>query len=163
MRIRHYRIADWNAVCSIFDLAKPDEFKGELELPLIPALNNDTKMKALFHESEVFVAEQDGQVVGFAGTCGNYVSWLFVHPLYRRAGVAKNLIQEAIRGLNGTIELTQRCEVQRSSLAPVRGPWLCRTARIFGQLQWPRLSGRSAVNGCSQTLARHPLLTLLPM
>jgi ribosomal protein S18 acetylase RimI-like enzyme len=105
MRIRRYNIADWNAVCSIYDLAKPDEFRGELELLHIPALNNDTKMKVLFHESEVFVAEQHGQVVGFAGTRGNYISWLFVHPLHRRAGIAKNLIQEAIRGLHGTIEL----------------------------------------------------------
>jgi ribosomal protein S18 acetylase RimI-like enzyme len=105
MRIRRYEIADWNAVYSIYDLAKPDELKGELQLPLIPPLNNDTKMKALFHESEIFVAERDNQVVGFAGTRGNYISWLFVHPHHRRARVAENLIQEAIRELHGTIEL----------------------------------------------------------
>jgi ribosomal protein S18 acetylase RimI-like enzyme len=105
MRIRRYDIADWDAVCSIYDLAKPDELRGELKVPLIPPLANDAEMRTLFHESEVFVAERDNQLVGFTGTRGNRISWLFVHPLHRRARIAESLVREAIRGLHGEIAL----------------------------------------------------------
>jgi ribosomal protein S18 acetylase RimI-like enzyme len=105
MRIRRYEIADWRDVCSIYDLSKPDELKSERNPPIITSLDADTKMKALFHKSDILVAEQSNHVVGFTGTRANHISWLFVHPLYRRTRVAENLLQKAMLGLHGAVEL----------------------------------------------------------
>jgi ribosomal protein S18 acetylase RimI-like enzyme len=62
------------------------------------------------------VAERAGVVVGFSGIHGNTVSWLFVHPLHRRALIAETLLQIAIVGVQGNIELN----VVKSNEAAVR-------------------------------------------
>lgn len=116
MHIREYKPSDWDAVCAIYDLSKPDEFKGQFKLPLIPPLNDDSKMKPSFHASKIFVAERADVVVGFSGIHGNTVSWLFVHPLHRRALIAETLLQRAIAGVQGNIELN----VLKSNEAAVR-------------------------------------------
>jgi ribosomal protein S18 acetylase RimI-like enzyme len=49
-------------------------------------------MQALFRGSEVFVAEDSGLVAGFGGSRGSFITWLFVHPAFRRKGIATALI-----------------------------------------------------------------------
>ena len=44
-------------------------------------------------------------VVGFAGSLGSSISWLFVHPNHRRKGVARALVRELIARLDGPITL----------------------------------------------------------
>lgn len=116
MQIRRYESSDWDAVCSIYDLSKPDEFRGEAKLPPIPLLSEDSTMKRSFQSSQIFVAVQGDAIVGFVGTQGNTVSWLFVHPSSRRALIAETLLKEAIVGLHGEIELN----VVKSNDAAIR-------------------------------------------
>ncbi|HYC59269.1 MAG TPA: GNAT family N-acetyltransferase [Thermoanaerobaculia bacterium] len=62
-------------------------------------------MLALFSESSIVVAEEDGRIVGFAGNKGNYLAWLFVDPARRRQGVASQLVRAVVAGLSGEITL----------------------------------------------------------
>jgi ribosomal protein S18 acetylase RimI-like enzyme len=105
VHIRPYIESDWKSVCLVYDMAKPDELRGSVELSAIPPLDADAEMKALFQDSEIHVAEQAGVVLGFVGTRGNFITWLFVHPAYRRQGVAASLLQHVVTGLSGEITL----------------------------------------------------------
>jgi ribosomal protein S18 acetylase RimI-like enzyme len=103
--IREYEPHDWDSICAIYDIAKPDELRGSADLRAIRPLRDDETMQALFRDSRVLVYEADGWVVGFSGNQGNYISWLFVHPDFRRRGVAARLLREVLRPLNGTVAL----------------------------------------------------------
>jgi ribosomal protein S18 acetylase RimI-like enzyme len=105
MQIRQYRDSDWPTVREIYDLSKPDEMRGVVDASDIPPLEADPDMTALFHNSQVLVMEDAGRVVGFAGSRGSEITWLFVHPNDRRRGVAAALIRELLDHLDGTITL----------------------------------------------------------
>src|SRR3989442_15038389 len=105
MQIRAYCSADWTAVRKIYDLSKPDELRNVVDASVIPPLDADPEMKVLFHDSQIFVAEEAGLVVGFVGTLGSSISWLFVHPNHRRKGVARAFVRKVIGHLDGPITL----------------------------------------------------------
>lgn len=105
MSIRPYRDSDWVAVRDIYDLAKPDEMRGVVEPSAIPRLEVDPNMLALFRNSEIFVMERGERIVGFSGSRGTFITWLFVHPAHRRMGVARALVREMLARLTGTITL----------------------------------------------------------
>ncbi len=105
MAIRRYTDSDWQAVREIYDLSKPDEMRGMVDLSAVLPLSQDPSGLALFRESTILVAEHGTRVVGFAGHKGNYISWLFVHPRCRRQGIARELLQEMMRRLEGPVTL----------------------------------------------------------
>lgn len=105
MQIRPYCDSDWPTVREIYDLSKPDEMRGVVDASAIPLLEADPAMTALFHNSQVSVMDDAGQVVGFAGNRGTVITWLFVHPSHRRRGVATALVRELLAQLDGTITL----------------------------------------------------------
>ena len=81
MKIRSYSNSDWEAIREIYNLSKPDEMRGSVDLAAVIPLEHDYKMTQLFKESELIVMEENGKVTGFSGNKGNYISCLFVHPL----------------------------------------------------------------------------------
>jgi ribosomal protein S18 acetylase RimI-like enzyme len=105
IQIRNYAPHDWDAICAIYDIAKPDELRGSGDLRAIRPLSEDAAMQALFRDSAVLVGEVHGGVVAFAGTRGNYVSWLFVHPDFRRRGVGSLLLREVMAPLCAAVDL----------------------------------------------------------
>lgn len=105
MDIRPYRDEDWPAVCGIYDLAKPEELSGVVAPELICPLDSDAGMKRLFGESKVWVAEIGSRAAGFAGSRGNLITWLFVHPASRRLGVASALLRQLLASLEGPVAL----------------------------------------------------------
>jgi ribosomal protein S18 acetylase RimI-like enzyme len=105
MDIRPYREEDWQAVCEIYDLAKPEELAGVVAPELICPLDADAGMKRLFGESNVWVAQIGFQAAGFAGSRGNLVTWLFVHPGSRRLGVASALLRQLLASLERPVAL----------------------------------------------------------
>ncbi len=113
--IRAYRESDFFDVAGIYNLCKPDEFSGE-DSPIIPKpLVDDEQMQELFRKSELYVYQKI-KIVGFAGNFGNHITWLFVHPDYRRKYIAKNLVDFILAKLNGEVSLN----VARSNIAAIR-------------------------------------------
>jgi ribosomal protein S18 acetylase RimI-like enzyme len=110
MKIRPYVDSDWEVVREIYDLSKPDEMRGAVDRGAILPLNQDPAMLALFRTSTIVVADEAEQILGFGGNKDNYISWLFVHPAYRRQGVARALLKEIIERLDGSITLNVAAE-----------------------------------------------------
>ena len=105
MRLRPYRSDDWAAVCQIYNLAKPDELLGAVELSAILPLEADPDMQALFRGSEVFVAFDSERIAGFGGSRGSFITWLFVHPSFRRKGIATALVRFMLGRLKEPVTL----------------------------------------------------------
>jgi len=96
MKVRGYVDGDWEAVREIYNLAKVDELQGSVDLRAFIPLEKDSRSLRLFGESRIVVAEEGGTILGFGGNNGNYISWLFVHPLHRRRGVARMILHHIL-------------------------------------------------------------------
>ena len=91
--IRRYREADRAEVLRIW-------YKESLESHFfIPAKFWAEHLEALKNrylpEAETFVAESDGQILGFISLMGNYVGALFVDGKYQRQGIGWALVNFA--------------------------------------------------------------------
>lgn len=53
---------------------------------------NSDNVSCLIRQSEVYVYESDGKVIGFVGLCDNYIAGLFVEPHSQSCGVGKRLL-----------------------------------------------------------------------
>ena len=105
MNIRSYKNDDWDLVKDIYNLSKPDEMRGSVDLKALIPLENDQSNIDLFNKSKILVMEEGNNILGFGGNKGNYISWLFVHPNHRRKGVAKTILDQVLNGLTGEIRL----------------------------------------------------------
>lgn len=104
MNIRKFEKSDWEQVVSIYNFAKADEFSGiQTEITIVP-LELDHQMLKLFESSDIYVYE-DSFIKGFAGIKGFYISWLFIHPQYRRLKIAHKLISHILDTVKGKISL----------------------------------------------------------
>jgi len=92
-------------VREIYDLSKPDELRGVVDPSAILPLEADPAMMALFRDSQIVVVEAANRIVGFAGSVGSLITWLFVHPSYRRNGVATALLRDMLERLEGPVTL----------------------------------------------------------
>ena len=105
MEFRPYRIEDWSQVREVYDLSKPDELRGVVAPGAILPLEADPSMMALFRDSRIVVMVDADRVVGFAGSRDSFITWLFVHPSYRRKGVATALVGEMLGRLESPVTL----------------------------------------------------------
>lgn len=94
--IRPYRQEDWRAIQAVHDAARKIEldYAGlpEAFLPLSVAAERE----GLFDYPGLFVAEKDGQVVGFAACNAEELAWLYVDPACTRQGIGRTLIAYAL-------------------------------------------------------------------
>ena len=105
MHLRSFHDDDWEAICEIYDLGKPDEMHGVLDPRSLMPLVADQAMTGLFRVSQIVVAEEASRVVGFAGHRGSFITWLFVHPEFRRRGIANALVRHLIARLEPHVML----------------------------------------------------------
>jgi ribosomal protein S18 acetylase RimI-like enzyme len=105
MKLRRFKKEDWKAINTIYNLSKPDEMRGSVDLRALIPIEEDEKGIALFNDSQIFVAEENETILGFGGHKANYISWLFVHPDHRRRRVAHMIIDHILSKLTGTIKL----------------------------------------------------------
>lgn len=104
MNIRPYRDQDWSRLCEIHDQARVDELRGagltEAFLPLeIAAARED-----LFGY-QVWVAEQEGQVVGFVAHNEDELAWLYVDPSRYRGGIGRRLVAAVVDAAQGVVSV----------------------------------------------------------
>lgn len=95
--IRNYQVSDWNAIQKIHDESRKIELKlAGLEdafLPLCIAAEREN----LFDYPGLFVAEEDGQVVGFVACSEEELAWLYIDPAHMRRGIGKRLTAYAMQ------------------------------------------------------------------
>lgn len=96
LTIRDYSPADWPAVCSVHDRARPDELAGSCDPRAFTPLADDQEDGPSFQRSQKFVAAIGGEIVGFVGIDGTYLSWLYVDPTYYRRGIGRALLRFAV-------------------------------------------------------------------
>lgn len=101
---------DWPAVCEIYNLSKPDELLGAVDSNSILRLEADPAMQALFRDSLIIVAKDADRIVGFGGHRGSFITWLFVHPAFRRMGVATALVRDMLMRLEKPVTLNVMVE-----------------------------------------------------
>ncbi len=94
--IRDYSPADWLAVCSVHDRARPDELSGSCDPRAFVPLADDQEDGPSFQRSQKFVATIGDETIGFVGIDGTYLSWLYVDPSYYRRGIGRALLRFAV-------------------------------------------------------------------
>lgn len=96
IRIREYREADWPMVRQVHDSARKIELAlaglEEAFLPLAVAAERE----GLFDYPGLFVAERDGQVLGFAACGEEELAWLYVEPAHMRQGIGRALARHCL-------------------------------------------------------------------
>jgi ribosomal protein S18 acetylase RimI-like enzyme len=105
MKLRRFDKEDWNKIKNIYNLSKPDEMRGSVDLRALIPIEQDEKGLVLFNESQILVVEENRTILGFGGHKGNYISWLFIHPSHRRRGVAHMILDHILNSLSGNIKL----------------------------------------------------------
>ena len=103
--IRDYQSSDWNAIEKIHDAARKIELHlAGLEAAFLP-LRVAAEREGLLEYPGLFVAEQDGAVVGFAACSEDELAWLYVAPAHMRKGIGRSLINYAVQQYPGIHEL----------------------------------------------------------
>lgn len=94
--IRGYREEDWAAICRVHDRARPDELRGSCDPRAFVPIAQDPEVEDL-RRCVKFVACAGDEVVGFAGSDGNYLAWLYVDPAWYRQEIGRRLLRRAMR------------------------------------------------------------------
>ena len=97
--IRPYRSSDWPAICRVHDRARPDELRGSFDARAFIPLDLDPEGDYIKF-CDMFVADCEGGVVGFAGIDAPYVAWLYVDPDHYRRGIGRSLLRHCLDRLD---------------------------------------------------------------
>ncbi len=103
--IRPYRTDDWPALCRIHDAARLDELRDSVGEAAFRSLARTADGEGLF-DGSVWVAEDDGAVVGFVALDDDEVTWLYVDPTRYRRGIGRALLRHALAAAGDPVETT---------------------------------------------------------
>lgn len=146
--IRDYIPADWLAVCSVHDRARPDELCGSCDPRAFIPLANDQEDGPSFQRSRKFVAAIGDEIVGFVGIDDGYLSWLYVDPNYYRRGIGRALLRFAVSVIGPhawTVVLAENVRARR--LYESEGFVVVRTSQ-GSNAGYPCTSLRLALSSC---------------
>lgn len=93
---RAYEDKDWQAICQIHDLARPDELRGSCDPRGFVPIEQDKEVEDL-KACRKFVASIDERVVGFVGVDDKYLAWLYVNPSQYGKGIGRELLRIGLR------------------------------------------------------------------
>ena len=93
---RAYADKDWQAICQIHDLARPDELHGSCDPRGFIPIEQDKEVEDL-KACRKFVACSAEQVVGFVGVDGKYLAWLYIDPSQYGKGIGRELLRIGLR------------------------------------------------------------------
>ncbi|NQS91982.1 MAG: GNAT family N-acetyltransferase [Chloroflexi bacterium] len=98
--IRPYQSADWQSICQIHDLARPDELTGSCDPRAFVPIEKDQEVEHL-KLCQKLVSVLDNQIVGFVGIDEGYLGWLYIHPDHYGNGIGRKLLQEGLKFIPG--------------------------------------------------------------
>lgn len=100
--IRPFTPDDRDVVLSIWreSNAFAHPFLTDDQVDIVAAMIRDT----LLDMADVWIAEADGQPVGFVALLGNEIGGLFLRPAYHRRGIGRALVDHAAT-LKGALDL----------------------------------------------------------
>ncbi len=92
--LRRARLDDVDAIVEIFRDSRAEA------MPWLPVLHTAEDDREFFRRSfaeghELWVAERDGRVAGFAGLDGEFLNQLYVAPAFQRGGIGDALFARA--------------------------------------------------------------------
>jgi ribosomal protein S18 acetylase RimI-like enzyme len=94
--VRSYQPADWQSLCQIHNLARPDELVGSCDPRAFVPIENDKEIEHL-KLCQKIVAVSDDRVAGFIGVDDGYIGWLYIHPDFYRQGIGRELLKEGLK------------------------------------------------------------------
>jgi len=97
--IRDYRPSDWESICRVHDRSRPDELRGSFDARAFIPLALDPEGEYI-NACEMFVAQQDRDVVAFAGIDNPYFAWLYVDPAFYGRGIGRALLRHCLQRLD---------------------------------------------------------------
>ena len=97
--VRKYQESDWESVCSVHDLSRPYEVGMFVPIEVIQPMS-EVAAEDGFYDGNQFVADLDGNVVGFICVRREELTWLYVHPDYHGKGMGRALF-EKVRSILG--------------------------------------------------------------
>jgi ribosomal protein S18 acetylase RimI-like enzyme len=104
MHIRSYSPADWNRLCEIHDAARKHELEVSGLMEAFLSLEQTAESEGLF-EAEILVAEERGEVQGFAAYTKDELTWLYVDPRCYRRGIGRHLVRAVIKASPNPLSL----------------------------------------------------------
>ena len=102
-------------ICRVHDRSRPDELRGSYDERAFIPLAEDPEGRYI-DVCDMFVAEHEDLVVGFAGIDEPYLAWLYVDPTYYRRGIGRALLQHCMARLSDDA-WTQACGNNEPALA----------------------------------------------
>ena len=95
LEVRAYRPDDWDAVARAHDAARLQELAPTVGVEAFLTLAATAEGEGLF-DDRVWVASEQGAVIGFVACAGAEVTWLYVHPDHQRRGTGRALLRRAL-------------------------------------------------------------------
>lgn len=152
VEIREYRPEDWDAIARAHDAARLQELAPSVGVEAFRPLAETAKREGLFDDL-VWVAEVDGQVVGFLAFAQAEVTYLYVHPDAQGRGAGRALLRHALAhaddfGGEGYVAVTVLDGNPARTLYESEGFRLVETRR-------GTLAGNAAFDATGHVLQRH--------
>ena len=102
IKMRESVPADWSSLLRVHDRARPLELLGSFPAEAFVPLAEDPEHEQLA-QCTILVAEQDGQVIGFAAFEDSSLDWLYVDPDHHRRGVGRLLLRACLERMQGAV------------------------------------------------------------
>ena len=128
--IRDYRPDDWPAVCRVHDRSRPGELRGSFDARAFIPLAVDSE-RDYINACVMFVAQQEDDVVAFAGIDDPYLAWLYVDPDHYRRGIGRALLRHCLAQL-GEDAWTRACGNNLPALNLYRSEGFVVESRFIG-------------------------------
>ena len=93
--VRVYDEHDWDGICRVHDTARPLELEGSCDPRAFVPLALDPEAEEL-RQSQILVAEESEEIVGFVAVSGNYIAFLYIHPEHHRKGIGRKLLRASL-------------------------------------------------------------------
>lgn len=101
MNIRPFTQNDYPSVLDIYHKSKLDELCFEKKSFTLLPLEKDEKRYTEFRESDIYVCEADGRIIGYCGLFGSEIRALYVAPEMRGKGVGMLLFEFLLSKIPG--------------------------------------------------------------